>query len=580
MDPTATSISRRAGSMFLALGIASSASAQRVVTPILMSGDGPPGLPSGLTVQTTFSSPLVGRDGTLVLPIVLQGPDLNSNSRCVLYVGHRGDLQYVARGDDQAPGLPPGFRFGDSSGAEPFGSIHAQPSNALGFFARVRDPANPTGRVDTAWIFQNGQLVAPLWAGAPAPDLPVGLSIATVGDLVLSQSGVVVVAGGLSGPGVNNSNNVAIWSGTTGGLLRFLRTGDQAPGLPAGAVIQAFRGYFSVNDAGAIVESAVTTGVLSTIGIWAGPPGAPHVVVAQGDPAPGFPTGTTLNSPAQPAISSNGDVLFSAYTSQAQNWECLFVSGTAGTRLLVQRGQQVPGYAPGNTFLNMQSEPGGGAGARPFRFNNAGQVIFFGYLLGPAFPGGSYALVRAENGSQTLIARVGGQAPGLPPGSTFGQFFDAALNNRGQVAFMAQAGSSNMDLWVFDGYQTRRLIAVGDTVQTAPGILRTVSYISFLGGSPATVAGTGLCDDGTVVLTLAFTDQTLGVFTISIGAPCYANCDASSTPPTLNVNDFLCFQMRFAAGESYANCDGSTSSPVLNMNDFMCFIDRFSSGCS
>jgi len=29
---------------------------------------------------------------------------------------------------------------------------------------------------------------------------------------------------------------------------------------------------------------------------------------------------------------------------------------------------------------------------------------------------------------------------------------------------------------------------------------------------------------------------------------CYANCDGSFTPPALNVNDFICFQSRFAAG--------------------------------
>ena len=53
--------------------------------------------------------------------------------------------------------------------------------------------------------------------------------------------------------------------------------------------------------------------------------------------------------------------------------------------------------------------------------------------------------------------------------------------------------------------------------------------------------------------------------------PCYANCDNSSSPPFLNINDFICFQSYFAQGASYANCDGSTAAPVLNINDFVCF---------
>jgi hypothetical protein len=65
----------------------------------------------------------------------------------------------------------------------------------------------------------------------------------------------------------------------------------------------------------------------------------------------------------------------------------------------------------------------------------------------------------------------------------------------------------------------------------------------------------------------------------SLTGGCYANCDGSTTIPILNVNDFICFQSRYAAGDSYANCDGSTSVPVLNVNDFVCFQAKFVAGC-
>jgi hypothetical protein len=61
---------------------------------------------------------------------------------------------------------------------------------------------------------------------------------------------------------------------------------------------------------------------------------------------------------------------------------------------------------------------------------------------------------------------------------------------------------------------------------------------------------------------------------------CYPNCDAMAMPPILSVNDFICFQAKFAAGDSYANCDGSTAPPVLNINDFLCFMGRFAAGCN
>jgi hypothetical protein len=75
---------------------------------------------------------------------------------------------------------------------------------------------------------------------------------------------------------------------------------------------------------------------------------------------------------------------------------------------------------------------------------------------------------------------------------------------------------------------------------------------------------------------------------LSVGQVCYANCDQSTVPPILNVNDFTCFINQFVAGMSlphaqqtghYANCDQSTWPPVLNVNDFTCFLNAFAAGC-
>ncbi|MFN0133705.1 MAG: GC-type dockerin domain-anchored protein [Phycisphaerales bacterium] len=73
-----------------------------------------------------------------------------------------------------------------------------------------------------------------------------------------------------------------------------------------------------------------------------------------------------------------------------------------------------------------------------------------------------------------------------------------------------------------------------------------------------------------------------GVYRATLFNPppaCCANCDGSTVAPVLNVNDFICFNNRFAAGDSYANCDGSTTPPVLNVNDFVCFLNLFGAGC-
>jgi hypothetical protein len=66
---------------------------------------------------------------------------------------------------------------------------------------------------------------------------------------------------------------------------------------------------------------------------------------------------------------------------------------------------------------------------------------------------------------------------------------------------------------------------------------------------------------------------------VTVEPPCYPNCDGSTTPPVLSVNDFICFQSAFAAGLAYANCDHASQPPIFNVNDFICFAVRFAQGC-
>jgi hypothetical protein len=60
---------------------------------------------------------------------------------------------------------------------------------------------------------------------------------------------------------------------------------------------------------------------------------------------------------------------------------------------------------------------------------------------------------------------------------------------------------------------------------------------------------------------------------------CYANCDASTASPVLNVGDFTCFLQKYASGDAYANCDASTAVPALNVGDFTCFLQKYAAGC-
>ncbi len=58
-----------------------------------------------------------------------------------------------------------------------------------------------------------------------------------------------------------------------------------------------------------------------------------------------------------------------------------------------------------------------------------------------------------------------------------------------------------------------------------------------------------------------------------LGGACYPDCDGNQK---LNVNDYICFQTKFALGDPYADCDNNG---VRNVNDYICFQTKFALGC-
>jgi len=113
----------------------------------------------------------------------------------------------------------------------------------------------------------------------------------------------------------------------------------------------------------------------------------------------------------------------------------------------------------------------------------------------------------------------------------------------------------------------------------------TIDWYTIDGGGGTSTGGVfslsgtiGQPDAGT--MSAGTTTLSGGYWSVAGGpAPCYANCDGSTIAPILNVNDFICFQTKFAQGDPYANCDNSTIAPILNVNDFICFQQKYAAGC-
>lgn len=92
------------------------------------------------------------------------------------------------------------------------------------------------------------------------------------------------------------------------------------------------------------------------------------------------------------------------------------------------------------------------------------------------------------------------------------------------------------------------------------------------GAGPATITP---LPSGEIFVGGSFTragEHGAGYFAL-FGCQCYADCDASGD---LSLDDFMCFQTRYALGEYDADCDRSGA---LDISDFICFQGRFAIGC-
>jgi hypothetical protein len=227
----------------------------------------------------------------------------------------------------------------------------------------------------------------------------------------------------------------------------------------------------------------------------------------------------------------------------------------------------------GWTFSNQSNPLGPDNWSTTFAFAHTGaQSLLADYLAGSGI---STLSVWAELPVQTLHN-----------GDTFSFWtagpFNNVLPDRLQVRLSTNGASSNTGTTEFDvGDFTTLLLDINPTYDLGVYPTNWTQFTIVISGLPAPTSGRlafryfvenggpdGPNSDEIFIDDLAYTS-----------AACYANCDGSTTAPILNVNDFICFQGRFASGDSYANCDGSTTAPILTVNDFICFQSAFAAGC-
>jgi hypothetical protein len=553
---------------------------------VILSGTQAPGMAPDVVFEF-FSDPRLTSDGQIAFWAELAGPGITeANAGSVWKVGGRAGFTLVRRQGDPSPVA--GFH------------LAALPSfsfNNLGeyaFTASLVETASPIHPTRLGTFLHDTSGITPLAVeDEPATGLPgVDWSGLPLPQLAAFQ--------GASATGFSASNGQGMWRYAEGLLSLRHAAGEPAPGS---TLEFAFLDQPTLGGRGDVVfrstlAAAGTSDPVSS-GLYLAVAATTEQLAAEGDDAPGTPMGTTFAEfTAQPAAALGNAAFWARLDGPgitADNnsgiWHREGVPPTLG--VLARAGEPAPGTEPGVLFASF---------GRQVLMSPSGTIAFMGYLTGPGVSADNNAgiWVRPAGGSLSLLVRKGDAAPGLPAGTELAMLGPLFMSEDGHIAFTSYLSGSavtpqdNFALFATDlESDVIPIIRKGDQLDVG-GTMQAVAEIIFDSGTPgsgqaqiATVDGRG-----TLIYKVRFVTTPPAVlqalYTSTIVAPCYANCDGSTTEPVLNVEDFVCFVAEFATGLAlppehqithYANCDGSTAHPVLNVEDFVCFVAAFASGC-
>jgi hypothetical protein len=245
----------------------------------------------------------------------------------------------------------------------------------------------------------------------------------------------------MTGPGVNTTNEQALFVGPVGSPQMIARAGDPAPGASDGARYGNF-GSFSVNHSGDILFAQFLSGpglsYPNNIALFTSSAGAaPQLALRTGMQAPDLPAGTTLTVPDSglPPLPENQRIALRSSLEgigvDSSNDAAIFAGPVNALRLIQRTGDPATAFGNGAVYRSL-GLPSTSA---------ADSVIFQGLLGGGGITTSNDDYLAVKSGSfTTVVAREGDAAPGS--GMNYNSFDTTAINSHGRIAIKANLRNS------------------------------------------------------------------------------------------------------------------------------------------
>ncbi len=163
-----------------------------------------------------------------------EGPLVDETNHFGLFLGPADDLRLVARQGFQAPGMEAGVEF--SNFLTPTPRV-ASPGD-VGFIGSVAGPGIDETNNVAVWTGprEAPQLVSAIRTGTQPPGLAQDVTFSSLINLIMNGRHELLVYAFLTGDGVDTSNDEGHWLGTPEAMQLLVREGEDAFGLPDGVV--------------------------------------------------------------------------------------------------------------------------------------------------------------------------------------------------------------------------------------------------------------------------------------------------------------------------------------------------------
>jgi len=299
--------------------------------------------------------------------------------------------------------------------------------------------------------------------GDPAPD--ANGAFFNVFGPTLNDSGQVAFVGSLTGTSGGGSDDTGIFLGDSTSLHQIVREGDPAP--DANDIFSNVLSDLTLNNAGQIAFRSFLT---SGSGIFRADGTSLVQMARNGQPAPD--ANGTIGGFSDPSLNNVGQVAFSGGLTGTSGGSSddtgIFLGDGTSLVQVVRAGQSAP-----DTNGSFETFDTFGIPA----LNDSGQVAFFGDLTGSS--GGNIDNSGIFLGDGTSLVRVAREGDPAPDGNgflngTFRIFYDPALNDAGQAAFLASLNTFRDGIFLGDDTSIIQVVREGQLAPDGNGSFSTL----------------------------------------------------------------------------------------------------------